>query len=109
TTRRTSPPVWSSVRRGAEIGVVKKRRAQRASRGHGRGDRVSPWVLLLLGVGLPGCRGEGTTPAVHTAAVAAPEAETPSAADPPDPGLEPASGRVLWFPHGPGREAILAR
>ena len=58
--------------------------------------------LALLTLPLA-CRGD-TTPPLYTAAVATPDA--PPASD-PAPVAEP--GRNLWFPRGPGRDAILAR
>jgi len=66
---------------------------------------VARWGLPLLL--LAGCRGDASTPALHTAAP--PPAESESADEASSPSTASASGRDLWFPEGPGREAILAR
>lgn len=63
-----------------------------------------------------GCRGDGSSPALHTASVPATDRELPSVTDPADDASPHATddargdvGRALWFGPGPGREAILAR
>lgn len=88
--------------------VMDPRRRKRRGRGrHG----VAGLALVWLGVA--GCRGDGSTPALHTAISGSTETETPQAVvtpvtEPdPAPGLAPA--RALWFDAGSGREAILAR
>lgn len=66
----------------------------------------------LGGLAAAGCRGEGTTPALHTAATAPSDTEAPQAAvpaSPPEALPVVAPERELWFPSGPGREAIVAR
>ncbi len=64
------------------------------------------WALPLLLVA--GCRGDANTPTLHTAAPPPAESEPVEAENPSTPSAS-ASGRDLWFPAGPGREAILAR
>lgn len=84
-----------------------------AGRGQTRPARRGlAWVLAGLGcVALPGCRGDGTTPVLHTAAAPSPDTASPQPADVGEaPADEPAAPqRALWFASGPGREAILAR
>ncbi|MCX4244830.1 transglycosylase SLT domain-containing protein [Paraliomyxa miuraensis] len=63
---------------------------------------------ILTGLVLIGCRGDGSAPALHTAAVPVPEAEPVAEAGVPAE-APAAPGRNLWFASGPGREAILAR
>jgi soluble lytic murein transglycosylase len=69
------------------------------------------WGLVAGLVLLAGCRGEGATPVLHTAATAPGQAEAQEAAAPGQAEapavVEPA--RDLWFAAGPGRDAIVAR
>jgi len=78
-------------------------RALNASNGRsGRvGARFAAFTLAALA--LAACRGDATPP-LYTAAPEAPRADADAAAET---SAEP--GRLLWFAHGPGRDAILAR
>jgi len=58
-------------------------------------------AVALAALGLVACRGDATPP-LYTAAPESPRTEPE-----PAPSAEP--GRQLWFAHGPGRDAILAR
>jgi soluble lytic murein transglycosylase len=76
----------------------------------GRGRPGAWWAgLVLLGLVPAGCRGDGSTPVLHTAVSTATEVEAPPDAVPPAPAPVVAPGRALWFAAGPGREAIVAR
>ncbi|MCA9708734.1 MAG: hypothetical protein KDK70_22995, partial [Myxococcales bacterium] len=70
---------------------------------------VAAWGLCALGLGLgaSACRGDATTPALHTAAPAPGESGEP-AADAQG-SRSTTSARDLFFVEGPGRDAILAR
>lgn len=73
---------------------------------------ASTGLLVVVALVLAGCRGEGTTPVLHTAAGARAEPDPPQGVAPPvaeSPAAVVAPARALWFDTGPGREAIVAR
>jgi soluble lytic murein transglycosylase len=78
--------------------------------GPGAALRMAISTIVLVGLGVAACRGDGSNPALHTAVTAttdteAPQGDTPTSSPP----VVVAPGRDLWFPAGPGREAIVAR
>lgn len=85
------------------------RPAEPSCRSRGRASGLA--ILVIGGLLAVGCRGEATTPALHTAAAAPSGPEASQASVPTSAELPPvvAPERELWFSTGPGREAIVAR
>lgn len=67
-------------------------------------------AVVVAALVLAACRGEGTSPVLHTAAAAPADTEVPPEAAPTtEAPAVAAPARALWFSSGPGREAIVAR